>query len=69
LGRERGNRMPKFLTPDEVCARWKGILTPGTLANWRNQGKGPKYVKMGGKILYKEDDIEEFEKSKEMEVG
>jgi hypothetical protein len=33
------------LTPREVAERWR--LTPGTLSNWRNKQKGPRFIKMG----------------------
>jgi Helix-turn-helix domain len=32
----------------------------GTLANWRSQGKGPRYQLIGGEILYPWDGIEEW---------
>ncbi len=45
------------LTPREV-AHYYGFAI-GTLANWRVQGKGPKYHKVeGSKILYFREDVE-----------
>ena len=35
-------------------------LAEGTLANWRVQGKGPAHVRVGGKICYRDEDIEAF---------
>jgi predicted site-specific integrase-resolvase len=35
-------------------------LSEGTLANWRVQGKGPAFVKIGGKICYRDEDINAF---------
>lgn len=33
----------------------------GTLANWRVAGKGPRFVRVGGrKIAYREEDIAAF---------
>lgn len=32
----------------------------GTLANWRNQGKGPGYIKYGRKILYPVSELEKW---------
>jgi len=29
-----------------------------TLAQWRSQGKGPKYVKLNGRIFYFKDDLD-----------
>lgn len=42
----------QYLTPEEVSARYKGKITTKTLANWRSAGKGPAFVKVGGRILY-----------------
>lgn len=35
-------------------------LAEGTLANWRVQGKGPAFVRVGGKICYRDQDIDAF---------
>jgi hypothetical protein len=35
-------------------------LAEGTLANWRVKGKGPAFVRVGGKICYRDEDIEAF---------
>lgn len=43
---------PQYLTPDELCDRWRGRIAPRTLSNWRSLGTGPKYTKTGGRILY-----------------
>ncbi len=40
------------LSPDEVSARYNGRISTRTLANWRTLGKGPKYIRRGGKIFY-----------------
>lgn len=37
---------PKVIfTTDELAARWS--MDPGTLENWRNARKGPRFMKMG----------------------
>ena len=37
----------------------KAINTaPSTLRAWRVKGKGPRYYKIGGKILYKQSDLD-----------
>ncbi len=46
------NKQGSFLTPSEVSARYGGNITERTLANWRSQGSGPEYTKIGGKIMY-----------------
>ena len=52
----------ELLTAAELAKRWRGKITEGTLANWRAQGKGPRFVKMGGVILYPLDQVEKHEK-------
>lgn len=50
-----------FLTPQELVKRWGGTVVTGTLANWRNKGKGPTYTKIGGKVRYRESDVIKYE--------
>jgi predicted site-specific integrase-resolvase len=42
--------MASYLTPIQVSVR-TGIAKP-TLAKWRKDGKGPLFVKRGGRIEY-----------------
>ncbi len=35
-------------------------LSPGTLEVWRSQGKGPKFYKAGGRVLYLAEDLREW---------
>lgn len=51
----------RFLTPDEVVARWSGRVTARTLANWRSQGRSPPYLKLNGAIMYPLDKLQEWE--------
>lgn len=46
-----------LLDDREVAAKLR--ITVGTLANWRVQGKGPRYVK-GRPVLYRSSDIAEY---------
>lgn len=48
----------KLLTPKDV-EKIYGFAKVGTLANMRNQGRGPKYIKIG-KIFYREEDVERW---------
>ena len=56
--------MTATLTTQQLADRW-GISSQ-TLENWRSQGKGPKYVKLGpGKsspIVYRLADVEKYER-------
>ena len=49
------------LTPKETSARL-GVAVQ-TLANWRLFGTGPRFLKLGGKILYPLAEIEAFEQA------
>jgi predicted DNA-binding transcriptional regulator AlpA len=51
----------ELLTPDELVTRWDGAVTTGTLANWRSQDRGPRYVKIGRAVRYRLADIVEWE--------
>ena len=42
----------KFLTTQEVSARYRGAVTEGTLRNWRAMRIGPAFVKIGRAVLY-----------------
>lgn len=49
------------LTPCELSRRWRGLVSTGTLANWRSAGTGPKYKKIGGKVFYPIAEITKYE--------
>jgi hypothetical protein len=46
-----------FLTPRELAQRYGGRVSVKTLANWRWQGLGPPFVKLGGRVLYPVTDL------------
>jgi hypothetical protein len=54
----------EYLTPEEVSARFRGRVSVRTLSNWRCLGTGPKYRKIGGRILYPVSEIEAYEQSR-----
>lgn len=54
--------MEQLLTAVEA-AKVLGI-TPGTLANWRAYGTGPKYVKVGGRVRYHVADVKAYLESR-----
>jgi predicted DNA-binding transcriptional regulator AlpA len=51
----------KLFTQDELAARWS--MASNTLRKWRWEGKGPKYVKLGSRVLYRESDILAYEEA------
>lgn len=57
------SEQPKFLTPDELSARWDGAITVGTLANWRSRKQGPPFQKFGARVRYPLDGVVAYEAS------
>lgn len=51
--------MTAHLTETDVARRCK--LSTRTLQRWRYEGTGPAYLKLGGKVVYRLADIEEWE--------
>jgi excisionase family DNA binding protein len=47
------------LTPQEAAERLRTSV--GTLSNWRVRGEGPRFIKLGRKVLYPLAEIEAFE--------
>jgi hypothetical protein len=49
----------KHLNQIELSRRWS--ISPRTLERWRWLRQGPAYLKIGGHVVYRLDDIEDFE--------
>jgi hypothetical protein len=45
----------------QLAARWG--ISEVTLERWRSEGIGPKFLKLGGRGLYRQADIEAYEES------
>lgn len=52
-------RTVKNLDQKDLAERW--LISPRTLEQWRWQGRGPRYLKIGGRVIYRLSDIEAFE--------
>jgi excisionase family DNA binding protein len=39
-------------------------LSASTLEKWRSERKGPAYFKIGGKIFYRVEDLEQYQTSR-----
>jgi hypothetical protein len=48
-----------LLAEDHLAQRW--LCSMSRLQKWRSAGRGPDYLKIGNRILYRLADIEEFE--------
>ncbi|ACH83379.1 MULTISPECIES: helix-turn-helix transcriptional regulator [Acidithiobacillus] len=49
------------LNQQQLAARWH--LSEACLERWRSEGIGPKFMKLKGRVLYRQVDIEAYEKS------
>ncbi len=53
----------KYLPP-EVAGRLLGGIAVQTLARWRCEGTGPKYAKIGRRVVYAADDLATWVRSR-----
>lgn len=53
----------KPLLDTEQAAPFAGV-SAGTLENWRTQGTGPRFLKVGRRVLYDPDDIADWRASR-----
>jgi hypothetical protein len=54
-------RTPELLTEQMLALRWH--CSTSRLQRWRSDQKGPAYLKIGGKVLYRLEDLREYEKA------
>jgi predicted site-specific integrase-resolvase len=55
----------RHLNQIELAQRWR--ISPRTLERWRWLGQGPQYLKIGGRVIYRLEDVETFEAEKRRE--
>lgn len=56
----------RHLNQKQLAERWG--ISPKTLERWRWLGQGPKFLKLGGRIVYRLEDIEAFEEQQLRQV-
>jgi hypothetical protein len=49
----------RHLNQIELAQRWH--VSPRTLERWRWLGEGPRFLKIGGRVVYRLQDIEHYE--------
>jgi predicted site-specific integrase-resolvase len=49
----------RHLTQFDLADRWR--ISHRTLERWRSAGVGPAYLKLGGSVSYRLDDVEAYE--------
>jgi len=52
----------KHLHQVHLAERWN--LSPRTLERWRWEKIGPRYLKLGGRVVYRLEDVEAYEEQK-----
>ncbi len=50
--------LKQYLTPDQLAEMWG--ISANTLRKWRWEGKGPKFVKLGSRVVYRLVDVEAY---------
>ena len=58
---EKAKMSEACLNQIDLARRWK--ISPRTLERWRWLREGPRYLKLGGRVLYRVADIEAYEQS------
>jgi orotidine-5'-phosphate decarboxylase len=51
---------PRAFSPKDAVAVYPGVGTTGTLANLRVKKRGPRFFKVGRKVVYRAEDIEAY---------
>ncbi len=49
----------KALDQNQLADRWH--ISPRTLEQWRWRGVGPRYLKIGARVIYPFDHVEDYE--------
>lgn len=49
----------RHLNQVELAARW--TISHRTLERWRWTGEGPAFIKIGGRVVYRLEDVEAYE--------
>ena len=54
----KDSTMQPLYSPEQVCTLLH--VAEATLRKWRWEGKGPQFVKIGRKVAYQPDDIDNY---------
>lgn len=49
------------LNQKQLAKRWQ--ISEASLERWRSEGIGPKFLKLCGRVIYRQVDIEAYEES------
>jgi hypothetical protein len=65
--RRQSAAVTRHLNQIDLARRWR--ISERTLERWRWLKQGPAYLKVGGRVVYRIEDIEAFEASQLRSVG
>lgn len=65
LVRVESTQRDPYSTTAEVAKRYR--TSPSTVRYWRHSGKGPRGVKIGTKVLYRESELIRWERERDAE--
>jgi len=57
----------KFLRTEDLAQILQ--LQPDTISKWRRRGRGPKYVRVGGAVRYRPEDVDAWVQAGEVFNG
>lgn len=57
----------RFLCQKQLARRWG--ISHRTLENWRYRGRGLPFLRLGGKVFYKIEDVEAYENRRTQPAG
>ena len=55
-------KTPTRVTESELAEYWQ--VKENTLRKWRSDGRGPAYLKIKGRVIYRKKDIQQFENTR-----
>jgi hypothetical protein len=61
------DRPIRHLNQIDLSRRWS--ISPRTLERWRWLEAGPQYLKIGGRVVYRLEDVESFEAAQTKNVS
>ena len=67
FNKAHATRPTKHLNQIELSRRW--TISPRTLERWRWLSEGPAYLKVGGRVVYRVEDIEAYEAAQMRTTG
>jgi hypothetical protein len=63
----KAERPVRHLNQIDLSRRWS--ISPRTLERWRWLKTGPRYLKIGGRVVYRLEDVEAFEARRTKDIA